>query len=114
MTKIKMALAEARDNKNVDQATLEAGVRAITNALGPDAEIYLVHADEEGGEVSIYGKHEQWHSVLTVKSRRGDNFQFNAWGSFTDRFGDWYHEHSDEGNAQFMSDVTASVLDNAY
>ncbi len=31
------------------------GVRPSLNALGPDAEIYLVHADEEGGEVPFTG-----------------------------------------------------------
>lgn len=104
----KMTLAEARSNNEVDQITLEAAVEAVANALGPDADLW-VHVD--GEKISVHGSHDQWRSVITVKSRSGDRFVFTAWGSVTDRFGEWYHEDAGEGYAGFMASTAAWVLD---
>ena len=105
----KMNLTEAR-NSSIDQASLEAAVEAVTNALGDDADLW-VNAD--GEKISVYGDREQWSAIVTVKSRSGNDFNFSAWGSVTDRFGDWYHEESGEGNADFMAATAAWVVDNA-
>lgn len=104
----KMTLTEARGASSVDQASLEAAVAAVTNAIGVDADL-LVSTD--GEEVSVHGSRDQWVSVVAVKSWSGDNFKFSAWGSVTDRFGDWYHESSGEGDAGFMASTAAWVLD---
>lgn len=105
----KMTLTEARGASSVDQVSLEAAVAAVTNALGPGADLWVVNV--EGEKISVYGDYEQWSAVVTVKSRSGDNFKFSAWGSVTDRFGDWYHESSGEGDAGFMASTAAWVLD---
>lgn len=104
----KMTLTEARDNSNVDQASLEAAVAAVTNAIGADADLWV---STDGEKISVHGSRDQWGSVVTVKSRSGDNFHFSAWGSVTDRFGEWYHEDAGEGGAGFMASTAAWVVD---
>lgn len=105
----KMSLAEARDtSSSIDQVSLEAAVKAVTNAIGADADLWV---STDGEEVSVHGSRDQWGSVVMVKSRSGDNFIFSAWGSATDRFGEWYHESSGEGDAGFMASTAAWVVD---
>lgn len=104
----KMTLTEARGASSIDQASLEAAVAAVTNAIGANADLW-VSADRE--KISVHGSHDQWNSVVAVKSRSGDNFKFSAWGSVTDRFGEWYHEDAGEGNAGFMASTAAWVVD---
>lgn len=104
----KMTLTEARGASSIDQASLEAAVAAVTNAIGANADLW-VSADRE--KISVHGSHDQWNSVVAVKSRDGDNFHFSAWGSVTDRFGEWYHEDSGEGDSGFMASTAAWVVD---
>lgn len=104
----KMSLVEARGASSVDQASLEAAIAAVTNALGPGADLWV---STDGEKISVYGNRDQWRSVVTVKSRSGDRFVFTAWGSVTDRFGEWYHEDAGEGYAGFMASTAAWVLD---
>lgn len=103
-----MTLTEARGASSVDQVSLEAAVASVTNALGPDADLWV---NTDGEKIAVYGDHEQWSAVVTVKSRSGDNFKFSAWGSVTDRFGEWYHEDAGEGDAGFMASTAAWVVD---
>lgn len=104
-----MSLAEARGtSSSIDRVSLEAAVKAVTNAIGSDADLWV---NVDGEQISVHGDHDQWTSVVTVKSRSGDNFKFSAWGSVTDRFGEWYHEDAGEGNAGFMASTVAWVVD---
>lgn len=105
----KMTLTEARSTSNsVDKVSLEAAVKAVTNAIGSDADLWV---STDGEKISVHGSRDQWHSVVTVRGRTGNKFVFAAWGSVTDRFGEWYHEDAGEGNAGFMASTAAWVVD---